>query len=94
MKYGGRPYLTKRGLLTQEQIELIDYACQVGVEYAEQTYRNNPKIDRNKLAIDYAFKVIEKAGMIPDNLLFIIKGMIEAKVYDLPPTHDAEGNII
>lgn len=89
-----KPILEERGYLTREQLELIDFACEKGVSFAEQIYKHDPSIDRYQLAIDYAFEVIEKAGIIPDMYLTVIQGMIEDYVRKLPKTHDADGNIV
>lgn len=83
-----------KGNLTFEQLELIDFACEKAVSYAEQTYKEFPDIDRSQLALDYAFQIIEKAAIIPENYLGIIKGMIKANIIKLPKTHDENGNII
>ena len=80
-----KPVVSKK--LTVEQLEVIDLACNKAVEYAEQTYKKDSTVDRNKLAVDYAFDVVKKAGILPDRYLSIIKGMIESSVLKLPKTH-------
>ncbi|MBZ4687681.1 MAG: hypothetical protein PWQ96_74 [Clostridia bacterium] len=96
MVYTGfiRPYLVKRNLLTKEMLELIDYACERGVGYAEQLYKSDQSIDRQKIALDFAFDVVRKAGIVPEKYLDIIRGIIEDKVRQLPKTHDENGDII
>jgi hypothetical protein len=41
-----------------------------------------------------AWELIQKAGIVPDNYKFIIKGLIESAVKNLPKTHDENGKII
>lgn len=79
--------LVNSGLLNTEQLDLIDYACERGVEFAEQMYKNDSSVDRQSLALDFAFDIIEKSHIIPQQFLDIIHGMIEAKVNKLPPTN-------
>lgn len=88
-----KPYLIKNRILTTEQLDIIDFACEKAVEYAEQIYKNDPSIDRNALAIDYAFDVVEESGVIPERYIDVIEGMIESYVFKLPKTHDEDGSI-
>jgi|688.fasta_scaffold424457_3 hypothetical protein len=89
-----KPYLVDRKILTQEQLDLIDFATEKAIEYAEQVYKNDTSVNRNQLALDYAFEIIRKANIIPESYVVIIKGMIESSVYKLPKTHDEDGNVV
>lgn len=82
-----KPYLKRIGMLTLEQIEFIDYAVETGVQFAEQLYKTDNTIDRHKIALDYAFDVLRKSGMIPEDYIDIIRGIVESKVLILPKTH-------
>lgn len=80
--------------LSIEQLELIDFACDKAVGYAEQTYKNDPLVDRGVLALDYAFEIIRKTGIVPEKYVVIIEGIIKDNVLNLPKTHDADGNLV
>jgi len=64
------------GILTPEQITLIDNACSKALEYAEQVYKEDPTVDRGQLAMEYAFDIIKEAGIIPDAYFEIVQKML------------------
>lgn len=76
-----------KNVLTNEQIELIDYACEKGVEFAEQMYKNGHEIDRLQVSMDFALDVIVKSGIVSERYMDIIEAVIESKVFNLPKTH-------
>ena len=77
--------------LTTEQLEIIDFACTKGVEYAEQLLLSGKitAAERAALALKYAYEIVEKAGLSPTTLATVITGAIEAAVKELPSTKES-----
>jgi hypothetical protein len=83
-----KPILIKKNVLNIEQLDLIDFACEKAVQYAEQIYKNDNNTDRQELALDYALDILNKSDIIPDEYFYLINGIIESHVLKLPKTHN------
>lgn len=76
--------------LTQEQLSFLENTTRYAVNYAEQMYKTDDLVDRYKLALDFVYDVVNKAGYDYTGLIKIIKGLIESHVLQLPMTHKTE----
>lgn len=75
-----KPTIVKENKLTQYQLNYIDSAVNKALAYAEILYKNDPTVNKEKVAIDYAFELVKEAGVIPDQYVNIIKVIIEDKI--------------
>lgn len=73
-----RPRLKEK--LTTEQIDVIDYAVDKGLDYAETLYKGDTAINKDKVALEYACDVIVRSGAIGERYMGIIKVMIEEEI--------------
>jgi hypothetical protein len=87
------PYLFKKTLITKELQEIIDYACEQGVGYAEQLFKFDPSIDRTEIALYFAFYVLRKTNAVPNSYLEKISEIIEDKVGQLLKNEKSNGNV-
>lgn len=72
--------------------KILEYANRA-VDGAEQMYKASqiPKEKRKEAAEDIVYRALEAAGIeITDDLKTVIAGAIEAAVFGLPKTHDAD----
>ena len=74
-------------------VDTIIYYADRAVLGAEQMYKASqiPKEERKEAAEDIVYRSLEAAGIeITDEMEVVIAGAIEAAVFGLPKTHDAD----
>ncbi len=75
-----KAYFNQKNKLTQDQLDFIDATIDRAISYAEILHKNDPSVDKKKVAIDYAFEIVKEAKIVPDQYINIIKTIIEDKI--------------